>query len=375
MQRIGPSGGFLHLLPTVIPEGMTATGMTVSMLPWFAPSFSGVVGTTIEASAPAVAITFEWPTNWLRTVQPLGKFEREWIYLRRYSGDQALATGTHAFADVQPGDDPPDATAQTDAGRMGVESTALTIEDRREVHGLFLQLRRRLQASEPAAFSKLAGHLVYVWFESAEQLEPGKPHKRSDTAALDALVNALAEYEPQTEQLWIPSGQFPEKAPELPLADTEAGAKLYAVPLVAAAPSSMLFTATGFELGLAYTTFLTADAVWHELQRLVDSHDQPGVDLLLVTAGGPDANGSVFPVEEAVADFVVTHPRGLGSPPKHIKTVVLHSWATGRATALHPEVRVLFGPLYQSMVPLHHPFASGAGVVQSTPKDETGSQT
>src|SRR2546425_8260636 len=47
----------------------------------------------------------------------------------------------------------------------------------------------------PAAFSKLAGHLVCVWFESAEQLELGKPHERSDTAALDALVKALAEYE------------------------------------------------------------------------------------------------------------------------------------------------------------------------------------
>lgn len=372
MERRSTSGGFLHLLPTFIPAGMTATGMTVSMLPWFAPSFSGVVGTTTEASAPAIAITFEWPTNWLRSAQPMSKFEREWLYLRRYSGDQALATGTHAFADIQPGGDPPDTTVQIDAGRMGVESTALTIEDRREVHGLFLQLRRRLQTNEAAAFSKLAGHLVYVWFESAEQLSLAKPHKRSDISALDALVKALAEYEPKSEQLWISSGQLPEKAPELPLADTAAGARFYAVPLVAATPSSMLFTITGFELGLAYTTFLTAEAAWRELQRLVDNHDQPGVDLLLVTAGGPDANGNVFPVEEAIADFVVTHPVGLGSPPKHIQTVVLHSWATGRAMMLHPNVRALFGPLYQSMVPVHHPLANGARVAQSASSKAEG---
>jgi hypothetical protein len=351
------SGGFLHLLPTVIPAGMTATGITVSMLPWFAPAFSGVVGTTSETHAPVVAVTFEWPMNWLRTAQPLSKFEREWLFLRRYSGDQALAMGTHAFADVQPGGDPPDTTVQTDAGRMGVESTALTIEDRREVYGLFMQLRQRLQATEPAAFAKLAGHLVYVWFEDDEQTSLGKPHKRSDTEALDALVKALADYEPKSDQLWIPSGQIPEKAPEPPLADTSAGAKFYAVPVVAAAPSSLLFTLAGFELGVAYTTFLTAEAIWQELQRLVDNHDQPGVDLLVITAGGPNANGNVFPVEEAIAQFGMTHAVGLRRAPEHIKTVVLHSWATGSAMLLHPEVRTLFGPLYHAMVPVHHPLA------------------
>ena len=369
------SGGFLHLLPTLIPRGMQATAMTVSMSPWLAPAFSGVVGTTTDTASPALAVTFEWPMNWLRTTTPLPKFDREWLFVRRYSCDQALAMGRHAFADVQPGGDPPDVTALTDAGSIGVESTALTIEGRREAHGLFIEVRRRLQASEPAAFAKLVGHLVYIWFEDPGAPGITLPHRRSDDTALDALVAALAEYEPQTQQLWIPSGPLLQRAPELPLAETSAGAKFYAVPLVSAAPSSMLFSLAGFELGLAFTSFFTADEAWGEIRRLISEHDQPGVDLLLMTAGGPDAHGNVFPVEEAVMEFVATHPGGFDSPPEHVKTVVLHSWATARAFQIFPEVRPLFGPLYHSLVPLHHGLvlSDQTGMPSSSPEGENPS--
>ena len=109
-----------------------------------------------------LAISSEWPLSWLRTVEQLPKFDRELLYLRRYSSNRALATrGMHAFGDVRRGDDPPDATVLTDDGRMGIESTSLTIEERRGVHDLFDQLRRGLQSAEPAAFAKLAGHVVY----------------------------------------------------------------------------------------------------------------------------------------------------------------------------------------------------------------------
>jgi hypothetical protein len=111
---------------------------------------------------------------------------------------------------------------------------------------------------------------------------------------------------------------------------------------------------TGFELGLAYTTLLTAQAAWQEVQRLVDQHDQPGVDILLITAGAPDQRGQIFPAEEAIASFLLEAPLALTRPPSHIKQVLLHSWATGRATELHPAVKPLFGPLYQSFQPEHN---------------------
>lgn len=119
----------------------------------------------------------------------------------------------------------------------------------------------------------------------------------------------------------------------------------------------MLFTMTGFELGRAYTTLLTARAAWQEVQRLVDQHDQPGVDKLLITAGAPDHRGRIFPAEEATASFLLETPLGLTQHPSHIKQVLLHSWATGHATELHPVVNTLFGPIYQSFQPEHSPLA------------------
>jgi hypothetical protein len=283
------------------------------------------------------------------------------VYLRRFSTDCALAAGTHAFGDVQPGPDPPDATVMTEAGRLGVESTALAIQSRRMIHGLFTELRRRLQAAEPTAFAKLAGHVVYVWFQNPDAAGPPVlPHKRSDAAALDELVSALAAYKPDPDALRTDGDVAPERMPELPLGDTTAGAKFYAAPLLGGAPGSMLYTLAGFDIALAYSTLITADEAWREIQRLVDEHDKQGVDVLLVSAGGPDSHGNVFPAEELLVNFVLAHPIGLEHAPQHIKSIVLHSWGTGQATILHPSVEHAFGPLYVSMMPVHHPFAGQA---------------
>lgn len=41
-------GGFLHMLPVYLPEGMTTTAVSNAMLPWISPSYSGVVGATLD---------------------------------------------------------------------------------------------------------------------------------------------------------------------------------------------------------------------------------------------------------------------------------------------------------------------------------------
>ncbi len=95
---------FQHIFPVRAPLGTTFTGGTISLLPWSAAAFYGLLGTT-GAGAPLLAVASEWPLIWVRTAAPLSKFERELLYLRRYSSDQAIATrGNHAWGDVQPGD-------------------------------------------------------------------------------------------------------------------------------------------------------------------------------------------------------------------------------------------------------------------------------
>jgi len=382
-----PQGGFMHMLPVYLPESMTLTHVSFAMLPWLSPSYSGVVGTTaVNLSEPVVAVTFEWPITWLRTLQEIPKVEREILLVRRFSTDQALATGTHAFSNVRPGphsNQAPDTIVTTDQGMLGVESTCLTLQDRRGAHGLFQHLRKQILMQEPAAFAKLAGYMIYAWFE-----EPGGPPglalplKKNDDEAVTELLRELAAYTPQPGQMWMPSGPPPEQAPPLPLSRTSKGARFYAIPLVGNSPSTMLYTLAGFELGLAYTSLRTAQAAWQEIQRLVDQHDQAGVDILLITAGAPDQHGQIYPAEEALASFLLETPVGLTRPPSHIKRVFLHSWATGHAAELHPTMRTMFGPLYQSFQPEHHPLLvptasnqAGEPTGEDEPDANTGSSS
>jgi hypothetical protein len=353
-----PTASFLHTVPVRVPEGATVDAITFLPLPWTASATTALTGATADG-APMLAIGAEWPMSWLRTIEPLPKFHLELLHLRRFSTDQAVATGHHAFSDVQQGNDPPDATMLTDAGRIGVECTALTVADRRGAHSLFLKLREHIQKTDGVRFAKLAGHIVYVWLRKADLPDgpPILPHRRSNTDALDALVLALAEYTPDDEATQHSPGQGASDTLTMPLADTDQGARFYATPLTGGVPGSMMYTLAGFDIGLAYSTVLTAADVWGEVQRLVDSHDKPGVNHLLITAGGPDSRGNIFPAEETVAAFLLEHPIGLSKAPMHIERVVLHSWATGQATLLFPGVQPLFGPLYQSITPMHHPFA------------------
>jgi hypothetical protein len=92
-----------------------------------------------------------------------------------------------------------------------------------------------------------------------------------------------------------------------------------------------------------------------EIHRLAESHDKPGVDGLLITAGAPDRNGNIFPSEEAVARFIVENNLGLEKQLKHIRWVWLHSWAAGCGTMLYPNRLNMFGPMYASLEPSHHP--------------------
>jgi hypothetical protein len=340
------------VLPVAVPAGFRVDGIVASMLPWHAPSVFGLVGA--KDSQPALAVTMEWPTVWIRTAEPFEQYHQEWLLIRRFSADQAIASGgTHAYGRVEPGANPPDATVATSSGTLGLEATALTVEGRRTVHNLFLELRRRLQISEPAAFSKLIGHVVYIWFERPGVVGLGLPHKRSDNTALDAIVEDLAKYEPVVDLAPQAPPDVGETL-ELGFSKASADATFSAVPMLQAVPSTVLFTIAGFEIGLAYTTIVTREKAQKELQRLVEKHDKAGVDLLLITAGGPDASGIVFPAEEAFASFLIDHEIGLDTKPKHIKQVILHSWATGTATLLHPKFTNIFGPLYQSMAPVNH---------------------
>lgn len=138
--------------PMVVPAGAVITAHIYSRLPWNAHAYDGFVGTT-STGEPLLAIRSEWPLSWATTVESFSQADLESLHVRRYNSDCLLATGNSAFVDVQRGNDPPDMTALTDMGRMGVESTSLTFQSRRLAHSLFTHLRRGLESSDPARFA------------------------------------------------------------------------------------------------------------------------------------------------------------------------------------------------------------------------------
>jgi hypothetical protein len=116
-------------------------------------------------------------------------------------------------------------------------------------------------------------------------------------------------------------------------------------------PSTNLATYAGFELGMAFTTMHRASEAWKRVRELIETHDEPGVDWLFLSAGAPNRAGQLFLSEEFVAHLLMTHPETIATT--HIRRVTLHLWSSGAAVDLHPEVRTVFGPLHQGETPAY----------------------
>lgn len=303
-----------------------------------------------------MVIAYEWPVPlpWFPKSLSLTKRELEQLHLDRFSGDHTLATGRPAFDEAAAGRDPPDAIVITDHGQLGVDCTALAVQDRRHVHALFARLRNRLMELPRKRVAHLAGLAVYIWFAYGES-ESARPFRRKHAAAIQEMINALLDYRPDPDRLLLVGDKgLPEQAPDLGITHTSSGASFYAVPLTNAVPVTSLFSSAGFEIGLAYTTVHYASSGWLEIQRRIRDHDKPGIDWLLISVGAPDLRGVIHPSEEAFARFLISNPRPL-TTPQHIHRVTMHLWSTGEGFELLPRLTELFGPLYQGMVVVHQP--------------------
>lgn len=330
--------------------GMTCTAMSAAFLPWGSPSYMAMVGhDPDDVGRVLLEIAYEWPSNWLRTTSALGQFDLEWLHVQRFRSDHILGKGFQPFIEVGPGADPPDVVVRGEGGRIGLECTRLAVAARQSAHGLFRAVRQRVAAVPPEHFAALAGHVVYMWFRQESTLT--LPFRKSDEEAAIELVQALADYRPDTATLWVPGDNaMPDPAPVLPLHETSAGATFYCVPLVGSVPDSWLFNVAGFELGLAYTSRHSALDEAARLAKRISEKDRAGSEWLLISAGAPDKLGATYPAEEALAQFLITHG-DLHVEPENLKRVTMHFWSTGRAVDLWPETKELFGPLYQGGVP------------------------
>lgn len=369
MMTVGP-GGYMHMMPVQVDQNMLPEATLARVLPWQAPGLVALQGRANGGlGGHLLAICYEWPISWLRTADVIEQFDLEWLCLQRYRTDHLLANGTLPYVDVAKGGDPPDAVVTTASGLVGVECTGLTIGARRGAHALFRHIRRTIAQQPPAAFAALAGHIVYMWFNETDSVLT-RPYRQNDDAVAKELVGALATYRPQPENLWRPEASgIPQQAPGLKMHKTSAGASFYCTPIVTAAPSTVLFTTAGFEIGFAFTTTHVAEQEWAALWRRVQVKDREGSDWLLISAGAPDQNGNLYPAEEALADLLFANPVQL-EPLAHLKRVTIHSWGSGQAVDIWPEMQPVFGPIYQGVVLGNQPLHTPADAIGTTPDQQ-----
>jgi hypothetical protein len=369
--------GYFMAMPISVPDSPSTIDATLmSPSPWGVPAIVGMTGQSGTPSEPTLWLALEQSIPWIRPDAPLNKALLEWTHVQRFAADYRGVIGSEVFAAIEPNpNDPPDFFATLpDGQRIGVELAAFAIEERRSAEALFRNLRDKLVLQHRHRTGHLTGCTVIVWY-GKDQNPNTRPHKKTDDAAAEELIEALVAYRPDIEALRmeVASG-MPLQMPSLGTETISADATFYAVPFLNAVPTGPFVSITGYNIVLAYTTVHTVASVTATLRRLVSEHDRKGVDTLLITSGAPDRTGAMYPLEQVISDFYLQHPVALQTD--HIDRVILHRWATGDAyniSANPPEQ--LWSSMYQGYVPAHQLFVVGEPGDQTSAASTTGSSS
>lgn len=329
---------FLHTVPLIPTEDLKLSWMFGSILPWQAPALTGINGApTGEPDIRRLAFAFEWPVPYFlseRLGATLSKTERERLHLDQYFTDHLIANGRLPYEGaVKPEQPPrPDFVINEGSDARGIDCVQLALPTRRGAHGSFRAIRDAVLQQPRQRFVHLAGSMIYVWFERENQLvRPCRAGR--DRAAIHHIVDALSNYKVDRDRYRTDLAlEFPRQHPGWTTEQMEAGGIFYGVPLQGY-PSTRFFMSTGFELGLAFTSIADAASGWKSLIELLESHDQPGFDHLLVTVGGPDEAGFGYLAEELLLIEMLRDPKDIPKP-RYVTKVTLHSWETGEIVDL-----------------------------------------
>ena len=347
----GPSEGFISLVPMQPTESFKGELIHIRGGPWQPPPMFGVSGTKVESGERVLIIANETPIELLAVHEQLEQVVIEQLHLDRFCSDWLMVHGARPYIHVTVDPDrskAPDFSAVNGSGqRVGVDCVQFAIRSRRTANGQFAAIKRAIASSEPDRFRHLYGLLVYVWVQTSEEIKlPLRPPQRA------ALLNALESYRYDPDNGRTVGLEVTLKAPPLGIAETAEGWRFYATPLLASVPSNPLFYRMGFEMAFVFNSEHTPQSGWDDLYERVVDHDKDPIQELIVTVGGPDRNGYIHPAEEAVLELMLQDVRW-SYAPKHLRSIYIHGWETGRILQLYPDVRVVSAGLFKGLVAPH----------------------
>lgn len=316
--------------------------------PWGVPGGMGASATRVSDGASLFCFLYESPLEIFYAPRPISKDQEEGLLLERLRTDD-LRRGIPIMGKVRRGEEPPDFVVETDKGLHGLDFTRFSIAERMQAQALFRRLRERLLKSPREDFAHLMGATIYLWFD--HQGLSSFPQESDED--VDALVVALKNYEFDPE---ISVGQVidgpPDQLGDVGKRDSGRGAHFLATPMRGGSPSSFFYLAMGFELGLAYQTDHDLQSAWSQIRRLVDRHDKPEIETLVITVGAPDRHGFLYPSETSLMIFALEGALP-ELQPRHLKAVNVHFWADGTVIQISPEVMSIRPPTYTNFFPAH----------------------
>ena len=330
-------GGYLHFIQGWAAEivgprdGLVWTdGGTIA-----ASGFSG----SDDAGQPVVAVHRERPAEFSL---PRGKKATESVHVEKFRMDSRSRGGGDPFVTIRPTKvDPPDFIASDQRRKtVGIECTALADESRRSAYGALRALKRRLEIVGPSQFRHLRDCALYVYF--GDTVRPNPPRSATEDMAYEGLIDAIRTLIVDRSLLWQegPRPSTPPSPSDIGIQTTPFGDSAHAAPVNDDYQPTRFMARMGFDLVLGYTTVYRLSEVQELMRNLIRRKDKAGNDWLLITAGGPNAQGLTFAGEEFVAGLLFDHEFAF-PPPSNIERILLHRWGVGDACELFPGERRL----------------------------------
>ncbi|MFE0355995.1 hypothetical protein ACFW2I_21130 [Streptomyces nigra] len=288
-----------------------------------------------ETGEAVITLGSDAPLQIFRRGSRIDKGTLERIHLEKFRFDSLLRSGEVPFEDVRQGSDPPDFAVLVDGETNHLDCAALALQSRRTAYQLFRSLRNEImQCANSVDFGSVGGCVLHITFGEGADLPP----RRGDKQALKKIVQSIAEFPDRRQEIAnltnsiVAQGGMPERLP-LDMLTGQAPDNLASFSVNLFPDGSLtgaFYDATGFECALGMSFEVTHESTFAELSRVISQHDQESIDHLLITVGGPDREGYVYPGEEFLHRFA----REYRPTCIHLRRVTLHSFMTGEITDL-----------------------------------------
>jgi hypothetical protein len=296
-----------------------------------------------DLTNPRILVPYNYSGAWFTPSRQLTQKELEFWQFGQFCIDYFVATGRDFCPFGARASEHPDflvSRAPDWSDTAGVELAAYVPGQRLAIESALSPLREIVR-SKPADFQHLRDCLVWVMFGDPEHPEE-LPRLRS-TLTTEAANGLRQLSRPEIRLGDFAASGLPEHFPPGAFSTLEQRG----INFSAHRPGgSFEEVDTGPVVNPMFQLRQSAEEIKTELVRIVDSHNYPGVDLLVVPIGGPTRDGALCTEGSVLLEYALRSSEDTASWFQGRKgEVVAHSWTNGSITQLYPTKQQLTPPL------------------------------